>query len=299
MHAMRIENFKRWQWALVGLALGLIISLWRGWVGAEGTLLGRTTLDSSEFERMLVGKSPTGMPLVKDIRYYGQEDGTDWVIAEQFMTRGRGQNKTESYIPVKVAAQRPYVPTLNPPAKANPNFTVVDYLQSVHAIDPHVKFSTRWWDQEPLRSPLFALMGMMLMAGACPAIFHLLGAAEATVDSAKSKEREYDLSRFGRGKPEASNSSRRGPTKQDLAHLRELECELERKLACSGDNSSDTIPGATPDSMSPTSAASPAQSIRKLDAGPLESQAEAKPKPAKDYGGEFYPTETHVKRDPT
>src|SRR5438874_3624000 len=140
---MHIENFKRWHWALIGLALGLIFSWWRGWVGAEGSLIGRSTLDSSEFEQMLVAKSVSGMPLVKDIRYYGREEGTDWVIAQQLVRQGQDQKKTEIYIPVKVAAERPYVPKLNPPAKKDPNFTVVDYLKSVNAIHPQGRFSTR------------------------------------------------------------------------------------------------------------------------------------------------------------
>jgi hypothetical protein len=282
------------------LALGLLISLWRGWVGAEGTLIGRTTLDSSEFERMLVGKSPTGMPLVKDIRYYGQEDGTDWVIAEQLVRRGRDQNKSETYIPVKVAAERPYVPKLSPPAKADPKFTVVEYLQSMHAIDPQVKFSTRWWDQEPLRSPLFALMGMALLAGACPTIVNLLvGGAEARADSAKTGQSEYDLSRFGKGKPEPAKATRHGPTDQDLAHLRELEAELERSLSSTRDEAPNAQPDATAASVSSNPIALPGQPIRKLDGGPLDPQAEVKPKQPKHFGGEYYPTETHVKRDET
>jgi len=41
---MRIDHFKRWHWALIGLALGLAFSLYRGWVGPEGALIERSTL---------------------------------------------------------------------------------------------------------------------------------------------------------------------------------------------------------------------------------------------------------------
>src|SRR5436190_14432987 len=109
---MHIENFRRWHWALIGLALGLIFSWWRGWVGAEGALIGRSTIDSTEFEQLLVAKSPSGVPLVKDIRYFGLEEGTDWVIAQQLIVQGKGENRTANYIPVKVAFERPYVPKL-------------------------------------------------------------------------------------------------------------------------------------------------------------------------------------------
>src|SRR5262245_43187563 len=185
---MRIENFKRWHWALVGLALGLIVSWWRGWVGPEGALIGRSTLDITEFEQLLVGKSPTGTPLIKDIRYYGLEEGTDWVLAEQLIVRGNGENRTNAYIPVTVAAQRPFVPTHTSPVKPASNLTVLDYLKSVRATNPQVKFSTRWWDQEPMRSPLFALVGMVVLAGACPAVMQLLLGGVRTGGRGKTHE---------------------------------------------------------------------------------------------------------------
>jgi hypothetical protein len=287
---MRVEHFKRWHWGLIGLTLGLAVSLWRGWVGPEGTLLGRSTLESSEFEKLLLTKSPTsGQPQVKDIRFFGEEDGRSWLIAQQLVRRGR--DEPEVYIPVKIPAKKPFVSSLNPTAKVDANFTVVDYLKTVKAKHPEVRFSTRWWDQEPVRSPMFALVGMVLAALAGQPLVHaLLGAGLGREPDKKGEE--YDLSRFGKGGPEKKEPVKKGPSEQDIAHLRELEAELERQLAAK-----DQGGGAAPDSAAPaTQQSAPSdQPIKKLDGGPLEAQADNKPKQAKRYGGEFYPTETHVK----
>src|SRR5262245_44713260 len=121
---MRIEQFKRWHWAIIGLLLGLVYSGWRGWVGPDSELNDRTTIDSTELERLVAKKSQSGQPLIKDIRYFGRVDGTDWVIANT-LTRS-GKAPSESYIPVKIPAERPFRPTVNPPSKPNPNYTVVD-----------------------------------------------------------------------------------------------------------------------------------------------------------------------------
>jgi hypothetical protein len=300
---MRFKLFKHWRWACAGLALGLVYSFWHGWVGPEGTLNERTTLDSTEFEQLLVKKSASGQPLITDIRYYGHVEGTDWLIAQQL---AHSKKKTsETYIPVKIGATRPYVAKLNPPPKAGPNFTVVDYVKSVRGINPAVSFSTRWWDQEPLRSPLFALVGMMVLGLAGPALSNLLGlsAAMGRADQKTADQKEgYDLSRFGKGKPEATQPVKRGPSKAELDHLRELEAELERKLSGKDDTidtSADTPePPQSDAASSPSQAASQHAPVRKLEAGPLEGPAvQDKPKQSKQFGGEYYPTETHVKRD--
>jgi hypothetical protein len=290
---MHIATLKRWQWAVVGLALGLAVSFYRGWVAADATLESRQTLDSTEFEQILAKKSTAGQPMVKDIRYFGQDDSIDWVIANQLVRRGRGVTASEAYVPVKIAFDRPYKPRLNRPLNLDANFTVVDYLKLARAKNPEVRYSTRWWDREPVRSPLFALLGMAVMAGACPLLMNRIGGGE----QAKRDEPEYDLSRFGKGGPEPERPAKTGPTEADIAHLRDLEAELERKLAAGAEPA---VEADSPSLTQPTAAQNGSTGpIRKLDAGPLESQspADAAKHANKEFAGEFYPTETHVKHD--
>jgi hypothetical protein len=180
MRAMRIDNLKRWQWAVLGLALGAAFSCWRGWVGNEGALIGRSTLESSDFEKLMLAKSPTsGQRVVTDILYYGREDGMAWLTARQLVRKGMAAQAKEMYVPVKVPAKTPYVPAVDPPAKVDPKFTVVDYLNSVKAKHPELTFTIRWWAHEPVQTPMFALMGTLLLAGAGPSLVHVLAGASA------------------------------------------------------------------------------------------------------------------------
>jgi hypothetical protein len=286
---MWTQILNRWRWVVAGLVVGLAVSWWRGYVGLDASLLERDTIDVTEFEQLLVAKSSTGKPLLRGIRFYGHEAGTDWIIAEQF-TRGTGPDGSESYVPVKVGAQRPYVPTRGPATKADPNFTVIDYLKSIQATNPQVRFSTRWWDREPARSMVYALIGVIAFAGAGPLLLGWFSGGAAA--AGKGKEAEYDLSRFGKGGggDAPAKPTRHGPTEAELAHLRELEAELERRL---GNDGTAAIP---PGAAEASSASAGPTSVKKLDAGPLEAPAESKPTESKQYDGEFYPTETHVKR---
>jgi len=83
-----------------------------------------------------------------------------------------------------------------------------------------------------------------------------------------------------------------------LAHLRELEAELEQRLAAKDEAVEAADSSAAHAADAPPPSSQPQQPIRKLDAGPLEAPAQQQsPKPQKKFGGDYYPTETHVKRE--
>ena len=289
---MELASLKRWQWACLGVALGLIVSLWRGWVGPEGALVDRPTLEAVDFERLLLQKGAAGQPMVKSIRVHSHIDGTYWLTAEQLIRRG--PDGPEKYVSVKIPAKTPFVPQTNKPPKVEAGYTVVDWLRSMKQKHPEIAFSTRWWAHEPVRSPMFAIVGMVLLAGLCPPLIGVLtGAGLGRQREEKEKNPEYDLSRFGKGKPEEAKPSKPHLTEQDLAHVRELDAELERRLSAGGSagDAAAPLPGdAQPQHDRP---------VQKLTGGPLETPVDDKPKKSKRYGGEFYPTETHVKQDET
>jgi hypothetical protein len=139
---------------------------------------------------------------------------------------------------------------------------------------------------------------MLLLAGLCPGIVHAMYGAQ--IDSKRAEEKkkgDYDLSRFGKGKPEPEKPGKQQINEEVIAHVRELDDELERRLI--------TAHGSGQPSADPSTAAAatstpnqPEQSVRKLDGGPLDVPIEdAAHKKHKRFGGEFYPTETHVKQD--
>jgi len=296
---MRIEAFKRWQWAVLGLGLGLLISFWRGLVGSEAALDGRMTLDTIEFERLLARGSIDGKPLLRDIEVYPMPDGSFWITAEQLLTDKTRDRPEDRYVPVRVHAPTPYVPTLNRPAKPDPKFTVIDYLKAMKAKTPVADFSTRWWDREPIRSVLFAAVGLALLGGAWPMLIPLLTGVEPTQRRGGDRRRaepQYDLSRFGRSKPEPASTpaAHRGLSQDEIEKLRQLEAELERSLRSRQEDATDSSATAAGKDKSVTP---PPPTIRPLTAAPLEQPTvPEKPKEHKEFAGEFYPTETHVKK---
>ena len=200
-------------------------------------------------------------------------------------------------MPVKVPAKTPFITATTKPAKIDPNFTVVDYLKSARAKNPQVGFSTRWWAHEPFRSVIFALVGMALLGGICPPLIGVLTGAGFSWREKKPKEPEYDLSRFGKSKPQPQKPGKHQPTEQEIAHLRELEAELEQKLASKDDTGVAVAPGEDDAPSSAAASGKTEQPVKKLTSGPLEAVADDKPKQLKRFSGEFYPTETHVKHD--
>src|SRR5687767_9054104 len=109
---MRIEDLKRWQWAVAGILLGLLVSYWRGSEGMEDVLAGRSTIEIAEFQKLLTVRTRAGKPAIKDIRIYPAEDGVYWVLAEQVNRFGRHDGRhggNDDYLPVKVRTATPFV----------------------------------------------------------------------------------------------------------------------------------------------------------------------------------------------
>lgn len=293
---MRIEDLKRWHWIVVGVAVGVGISLWRGSIDAEIAMAGRSTLDLGEFHRLLERETRSGEPMVKNIAVYPAGQGVYWISADQLRRRGRGRDRDREvrYVPVKIRATTPFVPPENPASSTggtDANYTVVDYLNSAKAKNPNIDFSTRWWDQEPLRTTLFAGGGAMLIGGAWPSLINLLIGAGYAKRSEK-KQPEYDLSRFGKGAPEPSPAAHHPhASEEDLAKLRAVEAELEKNLAGGAIGVSAAPIDAPATSNHPVDAP-----IRELKGGPVEIAVPEQPKETKEYAGEYYPTVTHVKK---
>jgi hypothetical protein len=307
---MNLAALKRWQWACIGVALGLAFSLWRGWVGPEGTLVDRPTLEAVDFERLLLAKGGNAQPMIRKIRVHSRVDGVYWLTAEQLMRPSKKSNQ-EQYVPVKIPAKTPFVPKTNPPPPANAGqqYTIVDWLRTMQSKHPQIGFSTRWWAQEPVRSPMYAFFGLVLCAGVCPPLVWKLSGVtpqqreqmEKQKELEKAKKAAYDLSRFGKGKPE-KKAAKPGITAQDLQHVRELDAELERQLSAGSASAaaagqSVSSAGAGGGAGGGGATPNPGAPVQKLTGGPLEASADDKPKKPKRFGGEFYPTETHVKQE--
>jgi prepilin-type N-terminal cleavage/methylation domain-containing protein/prepilin-type processing-associated H-X9-DG protein len=296
---MRERDRKRWQWACVGLLLGLIISFWRSSGGAEAAMADRSSLSLCEFERLLYMQTDSGQAALVNIKPYRMGDGSYWVSADWYVRRRA--EKEARFIPVRIHAPTPYIPRQDPLPKkldanfrtyskasldqlANPpvvfdqtkipaDFTVLDYMAVVKQKVPQVQYSTGAWNRQPLSAILFGLGGALLFGGIIPNLLALLGAG---------------------GRPSGIDGEPEAPSAQtaagDSAHLRELEAEMERNLAISREDP--PLPGPA--------APFPEPAIPDLSAEPLAAPAVA-PTAAvaeeKHYAGVYYPTATHVRDD--
>jgi hypothetical protein len=98
----------------------------------------------------------------------------------------------------------------------------------------------------------------------------------------EEKGPEYDLERF-KAEAEAKKAAGHVATPEELAHLAELEADLEKRLAAQRaglpmPEDEEVVPAAT----------------KKLDGGPLEAFKDNKEAEEHDYKGEFYPVDRHL-----
>ena len=318
---MRVEDLKRWQWAAIGLLLGLIISFWLGYTGPEQVMADRSTLSTGEFEKLLLLRTDSGTPALSHIRPYRMSDGSYWLSADWFVQRRA--EPVAHYVKVKILAPTPYIPRQEPPAKKldvnfrgyskeslallshpplvldtskiDPNFTVVDYLALMKQKVPQVDFSSRWWDKEPLRSLIFGLGGMLIFGGFCPSLIDLLVKLGLGKRTEKPTEPEYDLSRFNSDPSEPIAAAKPETPPEEWDKLRNLEAEMERNLEASKETSTDApTPQASQPPIAPVAMLSGAP--LKLSSAPLEPSAMENRADEKDYAGDYYPTVTHVKK---
>jgi hypothetical protein len=124
---------------------------------------------------------------------------------------------------------------------------------------------------------------VLLIGGVWPSVISLMVGAGLGFQG-EEKGPEYDLERF-KAEAEAKKAAGHVATPQELAHLRELEEELEKKLAAQRaglpmPEDEEAVPAGT----------------KKLDGGPLEAFVENKPAEEHDYKGEFYPVDRHVNK---
>ncbi|MGH7178428.1 MAG: hypothetical protein ACREJC_13705 [Tepidisphaeraceae bacterium] len=283
---MGIDEIKRWQWILIGILAGLGMAY--VWTGVEV----RADRDMScvEFERDLMRKDPkSGKPIIRDIvirpavaDYQGKL--VQPVTFKQLrMTAKTGQHITHTGA---IIAPMPYRPTLNPPSPVNANLTIADYLASVQKKYPHVGYRRGWESERPVALSIGALFGALVIGGAWPTLLNLLVGAGMGPKHRERKKPEYDLSRFGKSKPEPQKPKPgRVVTEADRAQLEKVTRAYESELAGAGLSHSATPQGGA--SQAP---------VRKLEAGPLEIAPTMKNPDDDDeieVKGEYYPVLIH------
>jgi hypothetical protein len=273
---MQVQDFKRWHWLVIALGVGLALSYVWSSVEWDENL---PTIGQREFEAGLTIAYPTQGHLENVTVMPLGVDGAFKVVAEQVRN-----TKTPGVIDLRPVAFRADVPykagMWRGEGEEHPN--VLEFLKKTKEVTPEVKFRYAWYRETWAIFMLWTGASVLLIGGVWPSVVSLMVGAGLGLQR-EEKGPDYDLSRF---KSEADPAGEhRDLTAAEIAHMRELEAELERKLEAQ--RLGMPIPEDEP--VGATAAAP-----QKLDGGPLEAAAIDKPAEEHEYRGEFYPVDRHL-----
>ena len=278
---MQVEDFKRWQWAVVGLAVGLLF-------GCVFRLLNTEHDPDVPALRNPDGLLPlaivpdfeTGRPIADDVVIHPLSSESAKAQLVTFNLRkvyrlSDGTTRTQ-WEPRKMWTDVPY---------DDSHRTFADYVASLESGGKlraaNVRFA--WW-QTPLPGiAIYAVGGVLLIGGLWPTVLNLMiGAGLGVKREAKD---DYDLSRFGSG-PEEEDAKKKGMSAEDYDELRKMTDELE---AASQGEPSEAPAGEqkeTPES-------------RKFVAGEADPDRYIAPIPeeCREYSGSYYPVARSKKHE--
>ena len=270
---MHIEDMKRWHWALIAVGIGLALSYaWSNVQWADQL----PTMAQTDFERGVAAKFPQPGHITNVIVLPSAEKDFQAVVCEQL--RRTKDPKVMEFRPALFRAPAPFKSERGGQTYAS----ISAYLGEVKSkANPELSYKYAWYRETWAVYLLWTSASMLLIGGVWPSAVSLMTGGGLGLRREKSDEPEYDLSRYGKGKPESKPGARVGPSAAEMEEVRRLDEELERQLAA-GATSGAGVQGAE-------GIAGSDQPIRKLDGGPLEAAGVQASDEEKEYGGEFYP----------
>jgi hypothetical protein len=271
---MHVQDLKRWHWVVIALVVGLALSYVWSSVEWDENL---PTIGQRDFESGLITPYPREKHLA-NVTVMPPHEGKYKVVAEQVRN-----TKTPGVIdlrPVAFMADTPYKDGAWRGDSVE-HASVREYLKAAKANNAEISFKYAWYRETWAIYLLWTGASLLLIGGVWPSVVSLMVGAGLGFQG-EEKGPEYDLSRF---KAEAEKKKAAGhvPTEAELAHLHELEDELEKKLAAQ--RAGMPIPEDEPQTVA---------AVKKLDGGPLEAMANTKGEEEHDYKGEFYPVDRHL-----
>jgi len=280
---MGLDELKRWHWIVIGVLVGLVLSLTR--TSMEPPHGARST-KSPQFEADLVTPPlKSGDASVKDLIVYPP---IEKVYPVEFKLRtpskdGRGWVYTQWYLD----AETPYKATIDRPSNPGPDETILTHLKRLQGKYSFVKYQYAWWYEPQAVYVLWTTGAVVAIGGVWPTILNLM--IGAGFGPKKKEKDDYDLERFGKsGDEESKPIEKKEATAEDHAKLAALQANMEKNL----DGFGEGTPGA-PGAQS----AGQSTEVRKLDGGPVEAANIEKEADDKEYAGEFYPTARVKKQD--
>lgn len=277
---MQLDQLKRWQWALIGIVVGLVIAYVRTGVEPDDSVT--MTLSFREFANEVGANDlPGGRLRIEDIVLHPPSDPNDSAYhkAVQIVTFKRAvydeKLKGWVYKPAAVKVELPFKPPRNMGSDEYGG-SFEKFLEAEKSENGAIQYHYAWWEEPRMQYLIWGVGCLVVIGGIWPTIINVLVGAGL---GPQRKKEDYDLERFGgKGEEAARPSGRRAMSAAEESQLASLNANLESELAPSGASRNG---GAA--------AAGNEQPVRKLESKPLEIAQIEKEKEDKEYKGEFYP----------
>ena len=257
---MHLEDLKRWQWCVIGLMTGLLVS----WILVSlppGAL--PRNIGAGDFEAALAQMSTDGQNPLKNLTVHPRVGDTQALTGERLSTIGG--NSTD-YVPFSLVIHLPYssvdLGMTYPTLQAR--------LADAARQNPAIHYHYAWWWTPAGTFVLWTEAGLLLIGGIWPSVIRfLVGAGYGR----KREDPQYDLNRFGADEPNAATN---------------------KPVSTANDGHWSSGDGVAADAAeSLLSAHAMETPVKSLNAGPLESTLPANEETDKHYAGVFYPTIVH------
>lgn len=288
---MQIEDFKRWHWVLISLAIGALLAYARTMIAPDEASAGRGIAAIEFAQNVARPKTGNGYDWVKQLTIYPTQTITDpgsgqlrqvnFAVCNMLTPLPNGKYQ---YKPVHFTAEIPFkVGNIQP---KNDTYSIRDYLAEVKQAFPDVQYRYAWWTQPRAQFGIWIGGAVLLIGGVWPSLVSLMIGAGLGRPH-KEKTDEYDLERFSKSKPTKAPEPVAKPVMSaaEAQKLRDMQDQMEKDLAAAGMQmtgapgevaSAAGSPSSTPVKALTGAAVEPV-GIAKADDGP------------KEYTGEFYP----------
>src|SRR4051812_41234378 len=203
--AMQIEDFKRWHWVVISLAIGALLAYGRTMLSPDESGTGRGIAAVEVGENVARPKSRNGDDWIKQLTIYptqtivdastGQMRQVNFVVCSLLTPLPNGKYQ---YKPVHFTAEIPFkVGNINPTSNT---YSIRDYLTEVKERFPDLQYRYAWWTQPRAQFGIWMGGAVLLIGGVWPSLVSLMIGAGLGRPH-KEKTDDYDLERFSKSKP--------------------------------------------------------------------------------------------------
>jgi hypothetical protein len=287
---MQIEDFKRWHWVLISLAIGALLAYARTMLSPDEVGTGRGISPNEFAQNVARPKTGNGYDWVKQITIYPTQTIVDpsseqtrqvnFVVCNLLTPLPNGKYQ---YKPVHFTAEIPFKVGNTKPM--SDTYSVRDYLAEVKDRFPDVQYRYAWWTQPRAQFGIWMGGAVLLIGGLWPSLVSLLIGAGLGRPH-KEKTDEYDLERFSKSKPSKAPEpvAKAGMSAAEAQKLRDMQDQMEKDLAAAG---MQMTSGGEPASAGGPASSAPVKALTGTAVEPVEApKADDEPK---EYKGEFYP----------